>query len=97
MKYVITQADNGWIGTITHEEEKEVIVKEVKNMDDFADFLYQVFRDAVETSRYSEGRLHVLSVPGDKYEGKLTDSQRSKCEDLRDYLNELLEVEKDLL
>lgn len=100
MKYTIKKAVNGW--TIEREVEGEVETDVLVGVEDemnetkaFITFLYDIVDNFGPTSgRYSEERIRVVRVPGDKYEGPLDLEYLEELTMIRDYINATLENTK---
>lgn len=95
MKYTIRHAENGWIcEASTDEDTFEVVgVESEDEVEAFRDFLRSILNNyGPSSSRYSEKRIRIITLPGDKWEGKLSDSMREELTDLKEtcesYLSE---------
>lgn len=77
MKFEIKRVKNGWIcETENSDGEKEIIVGreggEQEEIENFKTFVEEIIEEyGPMDSRYSEKRLRVFCIPGDKFEGSL--------------------------
>lgn len=71
----IQRVSNGYVAT----SEEETVVFEDQNEwegHSLKELLHYINETFGSSSRYDAHRIYILDVPGDKYEGELTDEQR---------------------
>lgn len=91
MKYETERAKNGWVLIAKEEDGDSYIVgQEAEDeVESFAFFLRDINENlGPSTGRHDRKRIQVITIPGDKFSGKLT---QEEIEELR-YLKERIEA-----
>lgn len=90
MKYTFETANNGWI--MKDDEGNTYVSSEGDDEHEgFLDFI-RIITDTIGPmdSRYSEKRIHVMCIPGDKCEEKITGEYREHLEYIKDRITSAL-------
>lgn len=102
---MIEHADNGWIirckhfykekGKLKEDEDETVLVGKEDEMDEtnaFKEFLWDILSNfGPSSSRYDEKRIHIITMPGDKFTGSLSEEYKEELKELRDELTYYIE------
>jgi len=94
--YRIIKARNGFSITRKYDDEDvEETVVGVETEDEIASFMEFLsainFDFGPSTSRYEAERIHIVAIPGDKFEGKLSKEQLENLKELKEMIDNALE------
>jgi len=86
MRVLITRAENGYVLKIdAGMGSPEVHVFEGEDVESTLKLLQHLSSELCPGSRYDARRIYVVDMPGDKYEGELTDDQKATADWMSGY------------
>lgn len=84
MRMLITRAENGYVLKVD-DGIAQVHVFEGEDVESTLKLLQHLSSELCPGSRYDANRIYVVGLPGDKYEGELTDDQKATADWMSGY------------
>src|SRR5512135_2080930 len=90
--FAVYSAVNGWVAEEIDDEGRKIVGEEIEDEHEaFCSLLQGVTEHFGPSSgRYSEKRIRVITLPGDKWSGDLSPGYQQQLEELRDEISELI-------